>query len=132
MGKPRERILEATIALLRNSHDIASLTVRAIAEKAAVGVGLVNYHFGDKNGLVREAVRAFIGREVIKGYGDRRVEGSSMAEKVEGLLRGPMDFLAEYPLLSRISVLFDLSSPGAEDNSEASFRELSTALRSIL
>ncbi len=41
----RERIIEVTLNLLNEVDDIEEITVRKIAERANVGVGLINYHF---------------------------------------------------------------------------------------
>ncbi len=131
-GKARSRIVEATIALLLETRDIPALTVRMIAKKAGVGVGLVNYHFGDKESLVREAARLFIGRQIIKGYGDRPPEAATLRGRIAALLGGPMGFLQEFPRLSRVSVLYDLVSPAASDNSDDTFREIEGALRKLV
>ncbi len=128
----RERILDATIELLNRVRDPADLTVRAIAEKANVGVGLANYHFRDKGSLIRDAVRTFIGRTVIAGYGERRHHGSTPRDRVTSLVAGPIDFLGMHPGLSRVSVLYDLSDPAPGDNSDTSFEEMLSALQKIL
>jgi AcrR family transcriptional regulator len=143
-GKARGQILEATIALLLETRastafhaaaalgDIPALTVRAIAKKAGVGVGLVNYHFGDKKSLIREAVRLFIGMQIIKGYGNRLPEGETLRGRIADLFRGPIGFLAEFPALSRVSVLYDLTSPVEGDNSDETFKEIGGALLKIV
>lgn len=132
VDKPRDRILEAAISLLLETKDFDSLTVRAIAERADVGIGLINYHFKDKESLVRLAVRTFVGRGIVKGYGDRTFAAASARERVALVLRGPMDFLAEHPGLSRVSVLFDFGSPAAGDNSDDSFAELGKAIAALV
>lgn len=129
--KPRDRILEATISLLLENKDFEALTVRAIAERADVGVGLINYHFADKESLVRLAVRTFVGREIVKGYGSRNFPADSARERAILALRGPMDFLAAFPGLSRVSVLYDLTAPSAGDNSDGTLVELLGALEAI-
>ena len=53
---PKERILEATIALLGETPDPEAITVRQIAGRAEVGTGLINYHFGSKEALLNEAL----------------------------------------------------------------------------
>ncbi|MBI1252158.1 MAG: TetR family transcriptional regulator [Alphaproteobacteria bacterium] len=52
----RERILDEAMQLFAE-HGFDSVTVRDIAAKADVSVGLINHHFGSKEGL-REAVDA--------------------------------------------------------------------------
>lgn len=49
------RILDAAIDLLA-SNGISGVSMRAVAREAQVSLGLVNYHFADKNGLVKAAL----------------------------------------------------------------------------
>ncbi len=50
------RILLAVAELLKEEPDIEKITVRQIAERAGVGVGLISYHFGSKYNLLTEAI----------------------------------------------------------------------------
>ncbi|TQS40683.1 TetR/AcrR family transcriptional regulator [Cryptosporangium phraense] len=52
----QERILDAVLHLLAH-HGISGVSARAVAREAGVALGLVNYHFGDKVGLIRAALR---------------------------------------------------------------------------
>ncbi|HVA38626.1 MAG TPA: helix-turn-helix domain-containing protein [Candidatus Dormibacteraeota bacterium] len=52
----RERILAATIAILR-SEGLSGATTRAIAQRAGVAEGSIYRHFEDKTDLVQTAVR---------------------------------------------------------------------------
>jgi AcrR family transcriptional regulator len=52
----RQRILKAAAELLQESGQADSLTVRQIAERAAVGIGLINYHFRTRDALVNDAI----------------------------------------------------------------------------
>lgn len=52
----RERILKAAIELLKEHPDSKNITMKAIAERSGVGVGLINYHFKSKDRLFMEAV----------------------------------------------------------------------------
>jgi len=52
----RNRILKATAELLEEAGRIDQITVREIAERAGVGVGLINYHFQSKDNLLGIAV----------------------------------------------------------------------------
>ena len=50
------RILLAVAELLKEEPDVEKITVRQIAERAGVGVGLISYHFGSKYNLLTEAI----------------------------------------------------------------------------
>lgn len=63
----REQILHAVRELIQSGTDINKITVRTIAGKAGVGVGLINYHFGSKDNLMEE-VLAQIMAETAKQY----------------------------------------------------------------
>lgn len=51
-----ERILDAVIRLL-GRQGIAGLSIRAVAREAGVALGLVNYYYRDKHGLICAALR---------------------------------------------------------------------------
>ena len=57
----RQRILQAVIDLLNQVDDPARITIRQIAERAGVGVGLVNYHFQSRENLIQQAVATVTG-----------------------------------------------------------------------
>ena len=48
----RERILEAAGELI-GANGYAQTTAKAVADRAEVGVSLINYHFGGREGLYR-------------------------------------------------------------------------------
>lgn len=52
----RERIIQATIALLDEMPDVEKITVRLVAQRAGVGVGLINYHFHTRDNLLSLAI----------------------------------------------------------------------------
>lgn len=49
-------ILEAVVSLL-SRHGISGVSMRAVARKAGVALGLVNYYYEDKTSLIRAALR---------------------------------------------------------------------------
>ncbi|WP_394621359.1 TetR/AcrR family transcriptional regulator [Lentzea sp. JNUCC 0626] len=50
------RILDAVLTLL-SRHGIGGVSMRAVAREAGVALGLVNYHYADKTGLIAAALR---------------------------------------------------------------------------
>lgn len=52
----RQLIIDTAKALLEETDDIEKITVRKIAERAHVGIGLINYHFKSKDRLLSLAI----------------------------------------------------------------------------
>lgn len=53
MADTREKLVSAAISLLEeDSEEQAGFTTRAIAQRAGVGLGCANYHFGSKDRLL--------------------------------------------------------------------------------
>ena len=57
----KEKIIDATVSLIESSDGlIENITMRAIAQKADVAVGLINYHFTSKKNLIEICVQRII------------------------------------------------------------------------
>lgn len=114
----KEDIIRATTDLIIERGDGAEeITVREIASRAGVGLGLVNYHFGNKDRLIEVCVERII-NGIVERFRNIRDETSGM-EPLEKLIRlGDMtlDFLFEHSAMSRISILSDMRSPSEDDN----------------
>ncbi len=64
----KEKLIMVTIELITGGGgNIEDITTRAIAQKAGVGVGLVNYHFQTKDNLIEICVGRII-RNVISVF----------------------------------------------------------------
>ncbi len=114
---PREKLIEAAISLLNEERDISHISIRKIAARAGVGIGLINYHFQNKENLIHVAVEVFISR-VIDQWDDvvPRIPGASLQDQTAAMLKATAGFLARYPGLSRISILYDLNAEKPGDN----------------
>lgn len=58
----KEYILKTTVGMLENGFDADVITIRKIAQKANVSVGLINYHYGSKDELLLMATNQVIDR----------------------------------------------------------------------
>ncbi len=57
----KEAIIQAAIDLINEKgEDMNTITVREICRKANVGLGLVNYHFGNKDRLIELCVEHMV------------------------------------------------------------------------
>nr|HML49486.1 TetR/AcrR family transcriptional regulator [Clostridia bacterium] len=94
--KTREKILEAALALLEEGgRDVESITIRGIAERAGVSVGLINHHFGSKEQLIEQCVQRIIGG-VISAF-TPTVPTEDPVEKLQCVAKQVMDFLMDNP-----------------------------------
>lgn len=124
----KEHIIEVTTELIEQSSDGAGgITTRRIAERAGVGLGLINYHFGSKDNLITECVQRIIGRVVAGFRMDREFE--SDRERLCAWADYVFEFLFQHPVISRISILGDFESYTAGSNSANTQRGFMMALR---
>lgn len=127
----KERIIHATIELIKQHGDTSKITVRDIAASAGVGIGLINYHFQTKDKLINLCTLELI-RYSIEQLGsiDQDTEISPI-DQIKTLGRGITEFMVMNPGVSRISITKDLVSPGLEDNSVQVVKMFSPIARQI-
>lgn len=112
-----------TIALIEEKGEaLDTITVREICKKAGVGLGLVNYHFGNKDKLIELCVERMINGIVENfQYIRERTEELTPFEKLEYLGNMTLDFLFEHYAVSKISVLADMQTPKDNDNTSRTY-----------
>lgn len=111
----KDKIIEVTIDLIKESRgSIDKITIREIAKRAGVGVGLINYHFQSKKNLIDICVQKIIGGVIARSNPD--MTKLTPMEKLKRSVKIPVDFLAENPEISTISVLNDLCDGQKDDN----------------
>lgn len=113
----KEAIIDAATELIQQSSgNITEITTRAIAGKANVGIGLINYHFQSKDNLITICVQRII-QQVIQSFS---LEGKTYSDDKERLTDCAVqvfDFLLKNPAISRISILGDLWDYRSDCNS---------------
>ena len=114
-------IIAATIELIKaGDGNIDDISTRSIAERAGVGVGLINYHFQTRQRLMELCVQRIIATTI-----------SSYRPHVPDTVRTPLDrlifharliadFLVDNPAVARMSILCDLTAPSTHSNSMTS------------
>jgi AcrR family transcriptional regulator len=126
-SEARERILGAATDLIRERGGAEDLTVRDVAARADVGVGLANYHFQTKENLVglcvRRAEEPFLGS--LPGAGS----GEEPLTRLRAAAGEYMRFLAGDPGIARASLLGALASPSPDDGAARAMEAFMPAVR---
>lgn len=119
----KEAIIQATIELIeKNGKHPEEITVREICKRAGVGLGLVNYHFGNRDKLIELCVERMI-NGIVENFQhiQEKTEGLTPFEKLKYLGNMTLDFLFEHDAVSRISVLTDMQTPKDNDNTNRTY-----------
>lgn len=120
----KEALMQAATALINEKGESAEeITVREICKRANVGLGLVNYHFGNKDRLIALCVERMI-NGIVDSFCSMQEEvcGLTPFEKLTYLGNMTLAFLFEHYAISRISILSDMEKPGEDDNTHRTYR----------
>lgn len=124
----KERIIEVTIALIQAAKgNVSQVTMRDIAERANIGVGLINYHFTSKDNLIAVCVEQIIG-QVMRTFKGNHGKSDDPKANLIAFTVSVFSFLKDNPEIAKISMLSDLNAPHAESNSATSYRAILQAL----
>ncbi len=119
----KEIIIQATIDLINEKGEqVEDITVREICKKANVGLGLVNYHFGNKDKLIELCVERIVNGIIEHFHSIRnKTETLTAFEKLEYLGNMTFTFLFEHYAVSKISILSDMRMPKEDDNTHRTY-----------
>jgi len=113
----RNHIIEKTMELIQEgSGDIDKITVRNIAERADVGMGLINHYFQSKNILIEICIQRMITGVVTSFHPELKKDQTGPEGVTAQIACQVTDFLINHPQISKISILGDMKSPAAADN----------------
>ena len=127
----KEKIIDATTELIGECQSIEDVTIRDIAAKADVGIGLINYHFQTKENLINQCVQKIIGN-IINEF-DELYQGLTMEplDKLRFLAKSTCSFLVQNQGISRTSILSDLFSGNYADNTSQTVKAYLPVMREI-
>jgi hypothetical protein len=105
----KERLIEITIKMICEGKKPSEITVKDITERAKLGNGMVNYHFQNKDKLIRVAVKKVMSC-VTRKLGNKIEESMPPVERLTFILKEAVNFIADNPEISKIAILDDLEN----------------------
>ncbi len=105
--------MDAAIALLKETQDPQSLTVRQIAGRASINAALVSYYYGSKDELVHAAVdeimRMEAGKWLVPPVGE-----TDPISRLKNMLRQMSDMVVSYYQFTKVTLEHALLQGGTE------------------
>lgn len=130
----KEDLIKITTDIIKeNNGDVDKVTIRDIASRSGVSVGLINYHFGDKDKLIAECVQRIISN-IVNSFKPTMDVDESLNNFEKGKMRliktaqRVFSFFFEQPSISRVSILDDYKNYSNESSSYFSLRGFSAVI----
>ncbi|MCR5686021.1 MAG: TetR/AcrR family transcriptional regulator [Lachnospiraceae bacterium] len=122
-AETREKILKITTDLiLERGGDLNAVTIRKIAARAKIGVGLVNHYFESKEQLVCQCIDSVFRElfEMLTGTADGEsilASGDEITrdEATTNAAKAVMSFLISHEAIARAALLRDAENPSGQD-----------------
>ncbi len=105
----RQRILTEAYRLLTEVKDAEKVTIREIAKRAEVGVGLVNYHFASKDAMLMEAIGSALAAVAIQWQASAEDLTVDPRTSLKNMLDQLMTMGAEHFHLIQLAAKFELT-----------------------
>lgn len=106
-NEAKERIIKAAIELMDETEDSSAITIRQIAERAGVGIGLINYHFQTKDNLLFAAIGSYM-VQMIEAVRTAPQPGASPADNLKSILRALCDIGMRHEKQMRVGAQYQI------------------------
>ena len=113
----KEKLLQAAIALMQETEDTDSITVRQIAQRAGVGAALINYHYQSREKLLFAAIGEVM-VQVMEAFRRKPDPNEAPQQRVKSMLREVCEIGIRHEKLMRVGAKYQLLS---EDFSASSY-----------
>lgn len=91
----KEKILHATLKII-GKEGFQSITIKKIADLAGVNIAAVNYHFGSKANVIKEAMKV-LNKRLLKSFDVLEDETIPPSDRLRNFLLSYTESAMEYP-----------------------------------
>ena len=133
----KELLIDVTTRLINDYNgDVSKVTIREIATKSNVSVGLINYLFGNKDNLITICVQRII-LNVVTTFKPNLIIDSSLSNfdkakhKLKSTAKQVFEFLFNNKSIAKISILNDYNSYIDKSNSNMTIKGFMSVLNDL-
>ena len=98
-SETRERIIQATIELLEEEANVEKITVRGVAQRANVGIGLINYHFHTRDNLLSIAIGSVMAKMATDLGENETIDNEDPSSRIRTMLKSLYSFAEKHEKL---------------------------------
>lgn len=103
----KEKIIQATIRMLDETDDPNEITIRGIAERVGIGVGLINYHFDSRENLLHLAASERM-TDMAEAFASMKEVQTDPEDSLKTMLKSLVEFGIQYDKFIKISAEYEL------------------------
>ena len=130
----KELLIDTTIDIINeNNGDVSKVTIREISKRTKVAVGLINYHFNNKDNLITCCVQKII-RNVVTSFKpilniDNSLDSLTKTKiRLASTAKQVFEFLFSNPSICKISILSDYNEYKSDSNSNMTIKAFMTLM----
>lgn len=106
--KTKEKLITAAMAYLDEEADMEKITVRRLAKRAGVAVGVLNYHFGSKDNLINAAIEMMVSKMASELLQPDTPGLTDPIDIIRNMMKRTSTFAAQYPNRAKAMITADL------------------------
>lgn len=132
----KELLIDVATRLINEFNgDVSKVTIREISSISGVSVGLINYHFGNKENLITICVQKIISG-VVHSFKPNLIENEKLdqynnaKERLKFNAKRVFQFLFTNKAISKISILNDYHNYTDDSNSSISMKAMASLITS--
>lgn len=104
----RKKIINVVMKMIEEVDDLEKITVRQVADKADVGIGLINYHFESKNKLLSIAIADYMAKMATGIVAQEYSNNLSPIDRIKIMLKSLYSFGEKHEKLIKFTITQNL------------------------